>query len=304
MTQEAAEVVGDSRDRPAREAGETLQARGFDFGAKRVTYALIGVDAQHPVVRRGPHREVFLRAKARPVSLDHARTERARELSRGICRVRIHDDQLVAKGHRNAGRPRCDRFVVRDNAGGELCGVRWSSLGHLAILVRRITTIPPRTIKKSRTDDHSSSTHAARSRTTRVPCGTEAMGGSEATLARIADSLGALVVQHNRTETWGRYGPPVPLPAIERVVVNRDSRALPMVRRLYPHARVFLWLHDRVEPRSRRAAGWHPRPACCARPRHISFASLTSSAAASRPRCVRSESMMACALRPSTTRWT
>jgi len=81
----------------------------------------------------------------------------------------------------------------------------------------------------------------------------QAMGGSEATLARIADSLGALVVQHNRTETWGRYGPPVPQPAIERVVVNRDSRALPMVRKLYPHARVYLWLHDRVEPRSRRA---------------------------------------------------
>jgi len=37
------------------------------------------------------------------------------------------------------------------------------------------------------------------------------------------------------------------------VVVNRDSRALPVVRRLYPHARIFLWLHDRVEPGSRRA---------------------------------------------------
>ena len=81
----------------------------------------------------------------------------------------------------------------------------------------------------------------------------EAMGGSEATLVRIAECLDALVVQHNRTETFGRYHPPVRMPAIEHVVINRDSRALETVRSLYPHARIFLWLHDRVEPRSRRA---------------------------------------------------
>lgn len=80
-----------------------------------------------------------------------------------------------------------------------------------------------------------------------------ALGGSEATLARIADSLGALVVQHNRTAASGRYLPVAPLPGIEQVVVNRDSRALPAVRRLYPGARIFLWLHDRLAPRSRRA---------------------------------------------------
>jgi glycosyltransferase involved in cell wall biosynthesis len=80
-----------------------------------------------------------------------------------------------------------------------------------------------------------------------------AMGGSEATLVRIAESLDAIVVQHNRTETFGRYRPPVTLPEIEQVVINRDSRALPAVRELYPHARIFLWLHDRVRPGSRRA---------------------------------------------------
>ena len=41
----------------------------------------------------------------------------------------------------------------------------------------------------------------------------EAMGGSEATLVRIAECLDALVVQHNRTETFGRYHPPVRMPA-------------------------------------------------------------------------------------------
>jgi glycosyltransferase involved in cell wall biosynthesis len=80
-----------------------------------------------------------------------------------------------------------------------------------------------------------------------------AMGGSEATLVRIAESLDAIVVQHNRTETCGRYRAPATLPVIEQVVINRDSRALPTVRKLYPQARVFLWLHDRVGPGSRRA---------------------------------------------------
>jgi hypothetical protein len=42
-------------------------------------------------------------------------------------------------------------------------------------------------------------------------------------------------------------------PITERVVVNRDSRALPAARRLYPNARIFLWLHDRVSPGSKRA---------------------------------------------------
>ena len=81
----------------------------------------------------------------------------------------------------------------------------------------------------------------------------EAMGGTEATLVRIADTLGARVTQHNRTGASGRYQPPERDPGVGAVIVNRDSRALPTVRRLYPNARVFLWLHDRMRPGSRRA---------------------------------------------------
>jgi glycosyltransferase involved in cell wall biosynthesis len=81
----------------------------------------------------------------------------------------------------------------------------------------------------------------------------EAMGGTEATVVRVADALGALVVQHNRTDASGRYLPPRSDRAVGHVIVNRDSRALPRVRELYPNARVHLWLHDRVEPRSKRA---------------------------------------------------
>jgi glycosyltransferase involved in cell wall biosynthesis len=82
----------------------------------------------------------------------------------------------------------------------------------------------------------------------------QAMGGTEATVVRVADALGALVAQHNRTEASGRYLPPRRDPAITRVIVNRDSRALSVARELYPNARLHLWLHDRVRPRSKRAS--------------------------------------------------
>ena len=80
-----------------------------------------------------------------------------------------------------------------------------------------------------------------------------ALGGSEATLTRIADSLGAWVIQHNRTEDFGRYRRPQPLPDIASLVVHRDPRVLPQLREQYPQARVYLWLHDRIHPRSKRS---------------------------------------------------
>jgi glycosyltransferase involved in cell wall biosynthesis len=82
---------------------------------------------------------------------------------------------------------------------------------------------------------------------------TQALGGTEATLVRIADALGAWVMQHNRTQEWQRYRTPQRLAGITDVIVNRDSRALPFVQQHYPGARVYLWLHDRFHPRARRA---------------------------------------------------
>jgi glycosyltransferase involved in cell wall biosynthesis len=83
----------------------------------------------------------------------------------------------------------------------------------------------------------------------------QAMGGTEATVTRVADALDALVVQHNRTEAYGRYRVPEKTPGVTSVIINRDSRALPRVRELYPNARVYLWLHDQLKPGSKRA-GW------------------------------------------------
>ena len=82
---------------------------------------------------------------------------------------------------------------------------------------------------------------------------TQAMGGSEATLTRVADALEAFVIQHNRAEDWGRYRQPQRISGITSVIVNRDSRALPLVRARYPDARAYLWLHDQLNPGSRRA---------------------------------------------------
>ena len=81
----------------------------------------------------------------------------------------------------------------------------------------------------------------------------QAMGGSEATLVRVADALGAYVIQHNRREDWQRYRAPQRLAGITHVIVNRDSRALARVRERYPAARLYLWLHDRLHPGTRRA---------------------------------------------------
>ncbi|TLY60863.1 MAG: glycosyltransferase family 4 protein [Gammaproteobacteria bacterium] len=81
----------------------------------------------------------------------------------------------------------------------------------------------------------------------------QAMGGTEASITRIADALDAFVIQHNRTEAYGRYRPPQRISGITHVILNRDSRALPTVRELYPEARVYLWVHDQLNPGSKRA---------------------------------------------------
>ncbi len=81
----------------------------------------------------------------------------------------------------------------------------------------------------------------------------QATGGTEASVTRIADALGAFVVQHNRTEPRGAYRPPGRIAGIEQVVVVRESRALRELREVYPHARYYLWVHDQLNPGSKRA---------------------------------------------------
>jgi glycosyltransferase involved in cell wall biosynthesis len=81
----------------------------------------------------------------------------------------------------------------------------------------------------------------------------QALGGTEATLVRVADALGAWVLQHNRTADWERYLRPQRLAGIRSVIVNREAAGLSLMERLYPQARIYLWLHDRLRPGGRRA---------------------------------------------------
>src|SRR6476646_11367535 len=79
-----------------------------------------------------------------------------------------------------------------------------------------------------------------------------AVPGTEASVVRVADALDAYVVQHNRTKASGRYLPGDAIPNVDQVVLIRDSRALKSVREKFPAARIFLWLHDKVRPGSKR----------------------------------------------------
>lgn len=79
------------------------------------------------------------------------------------------------------------------------------------------------------------------------------LAGTEASTVRIAEALDAWVAQHNRTEAEGRYRPPSAVAHVRHVVVLRDPRALRDAARLFPGARLTLWLHDRIEPGSSRA---------------------------------------------------
>jgi len=79
------------------------------------------------------------------------------------------------------------------------------------------------------------------------------VGGSEACVVRIAHALGARVMQHCRHTIEGNFWPPCVTANAEHVVVLRDARALREARRLFPNARLHLWLHDLVAPGSSRA---------------------------------------------------
>ena len=86
----------------------------------------------------------------------------------------------------------------------------------------------------------------------------EALGGTEASVARVAEALGARVMQHNRTVADGRFLPPAPLAGIRHLVILRDPRIVRSVCDNYPGARAYLWVHDLMRPggkRGRRLAG-------------------------------------------------
>jgi glycosyltransferase involved in cell wall biosynthesis len=70
------------------------------------------------------------------------------------------------------------------------------------------------------------------------------IGGTEASIIRIAERIDAVVLQRNRTSNEGRYRRfDEPLNPTHVVTLRRASAAVEAWRR-YPKARHFLWMHD------------------------------------------------------------
>src|SRR5262249_37140184 len=78
------------------------------------------------------------------------------------------------------------------------------------------------------------------------------LGGTEATVIRLAEALDARVMQHNRREAEDRYLPPGRVEDAQSLIVVRDPRPLADIARGFPRARVYLWLHDLMRPGSTR----------------------------------------------------
>jgi glycosyltransferase involved in cell wall biosynthesis len=78
------------------------------------------------------------------------------------------------------------------------------------------------------------------------------LGGTEATVVRIAEAMDAVVLQHNRSVDEGRYRALTAEVAPTLVVALREAAAaLAMVER-FPAAHHLLWLHDLAGPNSDR----------------------------------------------------
>ena len=79
-----------------------------------------------------------------------------------------------------------------------------------------------------------------------------ALGGTEASVTRIAEALDARVMQHNRLVPEGRYLPPGSASGVEHLIILRDPRTVRRICECFPDARPYLWMHDLVRPGSKR----------------------------------------------------
>jgi glycosyltransferase involved in cell wall biosynthesis len=77
------------------------------------------------------------------------------------------------------------------------------------------------------------------------------IGGTEASIIRIAEEIDALVVQHNRTINEGRYRRFDDILSPTHVVTLRRACVAVESSRRYPKARHFLWMHDLATPRNK-----------------------------------------------------
>jgi len=73
----------------------------------------------------------------------------------------------------------------------------------------------------------------------------EPLGGTEATVIRVAEALDAYVWQHNRTVSSGRYLAAQAKPSgIKRVIVLRLTAGIQLAKAMFPRAKISFWMHD------------------------------------------------------------
>ena len=91
--------------------------------------------------------------------------------------------------------------------------------------------------------------------------GARGLGGTEATVVRVAEALDAEVFQHNRTASEGRYHPLAELDDPQAMIVLRDPKAAADLITRHGEAQLVIWMHDLVEPgrdRAKRLAHYRP----------------------------------------------
>jgi glycosyltransferase involved in cell wall biosynthesis len=74
------------------------------------------------------------------------------------------------------------------------------------------------------------------------------LGGTEATVIRLAEAMDATVLQHNRVENAGRYRQMSAGENPTHIIVVRDTVQAIVQAQMHPAARTFLWLHDLAGP--------------------------------------------------------
>ena len=229
VTQKPSKIIGYPRYRPTRISGESAATQRLNLTAQLAGDPLVGIQAKHPVAAGAVDGELLLRTVSRPIVLNDPGPQRAGNLPSRVRRMRINDYDLVAKAHRPQACLDPVRLIVSDYTSGQLHELRIAGMS--SVLFYDPSCQRPydtRTLHQ------------------------QATGGTEASVTRIADALGAFVMQHNRTEAYGSYLPPGRIAGIEHVILNRESRALPKVRELYPDAKTYLWVHDQLNPGSKR----------------------------------------------------
>ncbi len=87
MAQKFSEVIRQRGYRSAGQAGEAAGAQGLEFGTQRRADALIGIDAQDPVVGGLLRGVLALRTVTGPFTLDDARAMGGGDGARVVRRV-------------------------------------------------------------------------------------------------------------------------------------------------------------------------------------------------------------------------